>query len=1049
MRSGKRSVAGLLVAIGVTAGVVAQAAPLAVQTSTLRASFDLGALTRLSDKRGHTYVGGKAAPAGVTIHSVGEDHVARSASGSTSLDGRGRAGRRYESFEGLADARADGDFERDDKSGDVALTMRCRSPRKGVAGVEWSVGPIPSDMNIVVPGWGGFKMTARSPSTAADLEYPMAWEAQLVVVEGKGRGFYVWADDDAGRYKRIRIRLKPDGWWIGFTTWNNAPFDNLAACKTVRWRVNVYEGDWRVPARRYREWAAKSMPRVIDRQPAWVKDIRCVVIMFVGPSVKALDMLAQRVDPRQTLVYVPDWRPEGYDRLYPDYDGVAEFGPFVRHAHELGFRVMPHLNYFAIDPQHPLYEQFKAYHVRDAWGTHERQWFIWDDPSNPTNNRKLAYIDPACRAWRDLLISRIKKVCETYQVDAVYLDQTLNIFNDYNGVIDGLTMLQGNLALGRELRAALPGLAVGGESLNEVTARYEDFCQRHAYGIDFDHSTWNKPMLKFAHPISTYLLQPTIKFSYLGCPPPDRAQYYAAWREDYTRWGVIPTLMVFDAEAKAQTGFLRQLFDEIKFWQTERVSPELEGPWPADGLFPYKTARGQRAVRTADGRLLAGDREISRTVTDVTEVRTPGTIEGAFCYDRERILGLNPDLWYPCFADRRDMTAFHVESLPAGVALSACTLQDGLATLIVKEPVVADLPATIAQARTGAVPFSGEPTEVRGPLNGEDGSQFATVGDQIHAHPPWKHGPGIAYARWSLKLPRQGGPRFASEVALDAGAVGQSDGVVFGVTARLGSRTARAEVFNATAEKRPLELDLTPFAGGEVTLELTVDPGPQRNVTADWARWYGPRVVEAEVTKARVSIVDPDRRAIALSGTTVSAPAYVGDRGLVNVAFPGTVLILRDKPLGVALPLDLAATTFRAGFTDYSGQVLTAPAWADAGPGVGVVGGVERRGLKVQPPDLGQTAAWYALALPPEPARLHCFVGIEDGSTSTGVEFIVAANGVELARQRRMPGMPWSEMSADLTPWAGKVVVLSLITDSAGAFGSDWARWGEPLLLPK
>jgi hypothetical protein len=46
-----------------------------------------------------------------------------------------------------------------------------------------------------------------------------------------------------------------------------------------------------------------------------------------------------------------------------------------------------------------------------------------------------------------------------------------------------------------------------------------------------------------------------------------------------------------------------------------------------------------------------------------------------------------------------------------------------------------------------------------------------------------------------------------------------------------------------------------------------------------------------------------------------------------------------------------------------------------------------------------------------------------------------------------MPGTPWHEMSADLSPWAGKVVVLSLITDSAGAFGSDWARWGEPQLL--
>ena len=98
-------------------------------------------------------------------------------------------------------------------------------------------------MNIIVPGWGGFRLTAQSPSLAADLEYPMAWEAQLVIIEGQDRGFYVWADDAAGRYKRIRIRLKPDGWWIGFTTWNNAPFEDLDACQTVKWRVSVYEGN--------------------------------------------------------------------------------------------------------------------------------------------------------------------------------------------------------------------------------------------------------------------------------------------------------------------------------------------------------------------------------------------------------------------------------------------------------------------------------------------------------------------------------------------------------------------------------------------------------------------------------------------------------------------------------------------------------------------------------------------------------------------------------------------------------------------------------------
>jgi hypothetical protein len=754
---------------------------------------------------------------------------------------------------------------------------------------------------------------------------------------------------------------------------------------------------------------------VAEEQPAWVKDIRCVVIMYNGPSRETLDMLAQRVDPRQTLVYVPDWRPDGYDRLYPNYEPVPEFGPFVEHAHELGFRVMPHLNYFAVDPDHPLYEQFRAHHVRDAWGNHDQQWFIWDDFSSPANNRKLGYINPALKAWRELLIGRIRNLRETYGVDAVYLDQTLNIFNDYNGLCDGATMLEGNLALGREVREAMPGLAVGGEGLNEVTARYQAFCQRHAWGIDFARSSWNKAQLKLAHPISSYLFRPTTTFNYLGVPPPSKAQFYAAWRENLMRWGVVPTLNLFAAQVEPETGFQRQLFDEVRFWQGERVDPDMDGPWPADVVFPYVTGQGQGAARMADGTLKCGEREISRTVTDVAEVRAPGSIEGSLCYDTERIFGLNPDLWYPYFAEPRDLAAFHVEALPAGVTLKSAALFGGLATVVGAEPTVAYLPALMAEATTGSARFGEAAVEGRGALNGEDGSQFAGAGDQIHAHPPWKHGAGTAFARWSLRLPAAGAPRFVGMVGLDAAVVGKpdamgvsgigrSDGVLFGVTARRGDEVLHSEVLNATAEAAPLELDLTPFSGQEIALELSVDPGPQRDVTADWARWYAPRVVGFTAPEGALVLRDPARRAMVLSGTRATLPEYAGDRGQAEVTFPGTVMILREAPAAVSLPLDLAATLFRTGFVDANGQVMANPAWADAAPGEGLVGGVARPGLRVQPPDLGQTIAAYALSLPAEAAQLHCFVGIGDGSKSTGVDFIVRANGIELARQRMLPG---------------------------------------------
>ena len=37
----------------------------------------------------------------------------------------------------------------------------------------------------------------------------------------------------------------------------------------------------------------------------------------------------------------------------------------------------------------------------------------------------------------------------------------------------------------------------------------------------------------------------------------------------------------------------------------------------------------------------------------------------------------------------------------------------------------------------------------------------------------------------------------------------------------------------------------------------------------------------------------------------------------------------------------------------------------------------------------------------------------------------------------------WKRGSVDLGPWAGKKVLLSLVTDSLGTNICDWAQWGD------
>ncbi|MCP4641018.1 MAG: hypothetical protein GY851_11320, partial [bacterium] len=458
----------------------------------------------------------------------------------------------------------------------------------------------------------------------------------------------------------------------------------------------------------------------------------------MGLDTTIIEQLAERLDPKQTMLYIPSWRAAGYDRDYPSYDAFVDgLLPFMDRAHELGYRVMLHVNYFGVDPLNPLYEQFEPYHVRSPWGTHEKEWWLWTR-ADPVI--RFAYINPACKAWRDVFVERMVALRAATGVDALHLDQTLCIFNDHNGLIDGMSMMEGNTAIHKALREALPEVAISGEGLNEITHRYEAFAQRHAWGLHHHEGTWSRAHLACAHPISSYLLRPyTIIYGYLGCAPPQDEQVYAAWNEAYQHWGVIPTLKPRNYDRAPLSGFERQFFDEAAFWQRAQPRIDVDGEWPGDVVFPYRCASGETAYRTRDRRLVHGESTISRTVTDVTELQAPGTVPGWLLYDKDGYFGLNADTWYPYFDTPRDASTFHVAQLPEGFTIALASENETMACVRVRQSggIVADLAAEIDRAVTGSVPFSGEPTVQTGALQAEDGGAFSSSGSMLHAHPPW------------------------------------------------------------------------------------------------------------------------------------------------------------------------------------------------------------------------------------------------------------------------------------------------------------------------
>ena len=285
-----------------SSAVLAGEAPLEIGTKTLRAGFSNGSLWSLTDSAGRVYVRPPVEPRGLGIHRTETAHYATSAETKGGSGAAGRVVRGYDRFTDLDGAEADCTLRVDGSTGDLVVSQQCTSPAEGVWGVSWQVGDVPLDYAIIVPGRSGIRLTQSTPGREHQFDYPMGWEAQLVICEGREGGFYVWADDVEGRFKRLIVRRSNTGWQLTLVTINFAPFDALRSCESVAWRLNVYRGDWRVPARRYREWAEANLPDAVK------KELRISIVQAQFKEDGVIPPGFDMTEPRESFSPITDYR---------------------------------------------------------------------------------------------------------------------------------------------------------------------------------------------------------------------------------------------------------------------------------------------------------------------------------------------------------------------------------------------------------------------------------------------------------------------------------------------------------------------------------------------------------------------------------------------------------------------------------------------------------------------------------------------------------------------------------------------------------------------
>ena len=928
----------------------------------------------------------------------------------------------------------------DTRSGDLLIEQEGTSDTAGVYGIQWGCGNLnPGNLGLILPAEGGQVIDSTTPATSRSFNYPGSWEVQLAILQGEQGGFFVRGADATFQFKVLHYEKDIDSFALGFETQNQAPFDALTSAKSVIWRLNTYIGDWRVPARQYRNWMEQTFkPRRLDQMPAWVQEVGLVVI-YHSLDVGLLEELAKQIDPAKTLLYLSGWRKDDYDVNYPDYTAKPAFSRFVETARQYGFRMMLHTNLVGVSPYHLLYVDLQKFQFRDPWNGDLYGW-RWEQTNAPYRH---AFINLANSTFRKIFVQQLKNVWEKYKVDAFHLDVSHFVVNDANGLIEGVNAGQGNVLMHTELAEAIPGVVFSGEHLHEVTFFRESFAQRWKLPPQFDPNPIPRGT---PHPISAFLFSPyTVPYGYLGMPNPDRdPQLYQEYLEAYENWGVLPTLRLSSvADLDPEQVRTQELLAIARTWQQHGLKPDFESDWSSDTLFQYAGKGGKIATLKITDRGTIFDLPHEETgyerVFGVTQVKTQRNILHWRAYNETTILGLHPEESYFLSDTPRDFFQVHINTLPDGVSVTASRVTENAALFRLERGDTSheiDLLSETHLVRTGIVHKGKELPRQRGATFQKTEVSIAGVRKSaIDAHPPWQGISGDAFGEWDLSLPDSPHIRLEFDIGLAEGSE-NSDGVTFIVSVQ-GDEIFRRHYTEQKWEQ--IHLDLTTYRGEDVKLRFTTSPGPRENIGWDWANWGEPKIVsEPSDTLTKVGFFLPKEPIQSFPDTVhrIEQGQYI-----LNTKLPAQILFFFGSGTEVAAPLNLRDTDFVAGL-QFGGMFRLGSVWGSGQRMELTLDGVSKKTIFAHPPPEGQTVLQFLLSLPQAREVIFSFsMGLQEGC-SDGVFFKVLVNG-ETQSEHFADAFRWEDANISLSRYAGEHVLLELITDPGVVVHCDWAHWAD------
>ncbi|MCF7885024.1 MAG: DUF6259 domain-containing protein [Candidatus Marinimicrobia bacterium] len=446
--------------------------------------------------------------------------------------------------------------------------------------VEWQLGHLKLE-NVIIPALGGQQLSSNMPAgSELSYKYPFWWNAQFVIGESDDNsGLWLYSHDPEPNLKLLRVGKESEGYALTYGYEAQAPLDSEDI--KCDWFIETFHNGWEKVVDEYQNWmeSAFSLQPLSGRSnvPEWTDHINFILEVW-GANRRSdkpyhtYQEIQQRIkewgklhSPEETLLYLPGFAENGIDSHAPSYNpspqmgGPEEFKKMIETAHQLGYKVMIHTNVLAMTFSHPRYQEFQKYQVKDPFGR-EVAWGL-DMDGDWITEPYFAYINPGVSRWSELMVDILGQLIEKYNIDGIFLDQTLLAFNNSNGP----NFINGMRKHVERLQQAFPEILFAGEGLHEHITKPFSMAQIHGIdSISNVHGIEGKQPWRHVHPVSTYLFGKFTRFTAHLLTKHPTSSEFTRQESAYEQLNIIPALCLYNSSQQMDLPETKVMIERAK-----------------------------------------------------------------------------------------------------------------------------------------------------------------------------------------------------------------------------------------------------------------------------------------------------------------------------------------------------------------------------------------------------------------------------------------------------------------------------------------------------